>query len=177
MASSTLIKGDYPWGEGMVVPDRITWAPKNRELSHICSRRGDQRDSKHEKGSAPPCWLWDGGGQPEEEHRATADKEMATSVLQPQKLDSPTTWISWEMDYFPGPPQYSLTRPKSSFQPWETLTRDPSCVYVVYWPSQLRDNKRVLFEAVKIVVICHTATENEYRQSEECLDIEKGYLF
>lgn len=69
------------------VPDRITWAPKSRELSHIGSRRRDQRDSKHEKGSAPPCWLWAGGGPPEEGRRAITGKEMTTSVLQPQNLD------------------------------------------------------------------------------------------
>lgn len=48
MAESTLRKGNSPHG-----PDLITWAPKSRELSTNSSRKGFQRDSKHEKDSAP----------------------------------------------------------------------------------------------------------------------------
>lgn len=134
VARSGLRKGDCPGA-----PDQVTCTPKGRELSPSGGRRGLHRNSKHEKDTVPHRWLWEEGGQrrrnagpslgKQSSRLLTASKEMATSVLQPWNWDLPTR-MSLEVDSFLEAPQYSPGRPTPWFQPWEPLSREPSCVHM-----------------------------------------------
>lgn len=129
MGQLTLRKGDYPCGR------------ESRELSPNGGWKGHHRNLKHEKDSVPHCWLWGGGchpgrnagpspGKRTSPRGQPAKKRKEISVLHPQEQDLPITWMMLEVDSFLESLQYSLGRPLPWYEPWETLSREPSCVHM-----------------------------------------------
>ena len=156
-------KGDYPgW------PEWFIWALKAENFLQMVA---EEEIGKIQSLRRTLCPI--SGSEmkrpPEEECRvisrkwkqlpADSQQKVVISVLQPQELDSAHNLNKLGSTSFP---RGSTIQP-SPVNALISALGDPEQgaqpAYLVCWPWQLGDNKWVLLEAVKIVVICATAIE------------------
>lgn len=158
------------WGEKNQTWPKLTvslYRLKKQGCLQLVTERKPEIEAQEKCDGPLPAWRWkvqcEEHGSLQQQRAAPAESQLGSRDLSPAATRNwiPPRRVSLKVNFSPQlPDENSSLGDRPWFQPLDTLSREPSHAVLAPLLTNRADNKEVLFEAAKFVVICYTATEN-----------------